>query len=306
MSTMFFEHVNLADTVRSVGIKVAPMFAMKWGGIALTGFGLFLASWGISSDAESLGSRYWVRYTSHLDRSLRAMFIFTPGRKIASYQLLVAVLFTAFALLAGNQGFYFFAAGALFGPHYWIKAKQKKRVETAEEQLPGFLQIFANALRASPNIGSALHSIVGSLEAPLKDEVALALKELKVGAPLDQALLHIATRLKSRPIDSAISAILIGRQVGGDLPKILDTTAHSLREIFRLEGVVKSKTADAKNQLIMLSLMPPVLVMFFSTMMPGFFDPLTQDIKGYLIAVGAAVAWVIALVWARKILAVDV
>ena len=40
-----------------------------------------------------------------------------------------------------------------------------------------------------------------------------------------------------------------GRQVGGNLPKVLETTAHTLREMKRLEGVIRTKTADGRMQL---------------------------------------------------------
>jgi tight adherence protein B len=308
MTIAFWDHRPLREVLSGFGLdfKVAPMVGMKWGGVLLLAFAVFIALVGIATDAESYGFRSWVRYTSYLDRSLRAMFVFIPGRKIALYQLCAAVGLVAFGFVTGNRLFHAMVLLVGYAPTIWIKQKQKKRVVLAEEQLPGFLQILANALRASPNIASAMQAIVGSLEPPMKDEVALALKELKIGAPLDQALLHMAVRLKSRPVDSAISAILIGRQVGGDLPKILDTTASSLREIFRLEGVVKSKTASARNQLLLMTFMPPVLILFFSTIQPGFFDPLTQDFMGYCVAAGAAGCWLVSLLWARKILAVDV
>jgi hypothetical protein len=80
----------------------------------------------------------------------------------------------------------------------------------------------------------------------MRQEVDLALKEMKVGSTLDQALLHMAARVGSRQLDSALSSILIGRQVGGNLPRVLETTAGTLREMRRLEGVVRTKTAGAR------------------------------------------------------------
>jgi tight adherence protein B len=141
---------------------------------------------------------------------------------------------------------------------------------------------------------------------PLKQEVELSLKEMKVGSSLDQALLHMAARVGSRQLDSALSAILIGRQVGGNLPKVLETTASNLREMQRLDGVIRTKTADGKVQLWVIGAMPFGMLMGMNAMWPGYFDPLKHSFTGYVIIGLAGASWIAALLLARKVLAVDI
>jgi tight adherence protein B len=119
-------------------------------------------------------------------------------------------------------------------------------------------------------------------------------------------MLFMAGRIGSRQVDSALSALLIGRQIGGNLPKILDGTAASLREMARLEGVVRSKTAEGKAQLWVLAVFPVVLMLAFNAVKEGYFDPLTQSITGYVVIVLAVVFWISSLVTARTILDVDI
>ena len=163
----------------------------------------------------------------------------------------------------------------------------------------------ANALKTTPSIGGAFGSVVNVIEDPIRSEVDLALKEMRVGSTLDMALLSMAARVGSRQLDSALSAILIGRQVGGNLPKVLETTANTLREMKRLEGVIRTKTADGRMQLWVIGAMPLIFILCFGTAWPGYFDPLTKSWTGYGIIAGVGVCWVSALVMARKILAVD-
>jgi len=183
---------------------------------------------------------------------------------------------------------------------------RRKRLQEIEKQLDGFLLALANALKAIPSVGAAFNSVVPILLSPIKDEVDLATKEMKVGSSLDQALLHMAARIGSRQVDSALSAVLIGRQVGGNLGRVLETTAASIREMARLDGVLKTKTAEGKMQLIVIAVMPFALVLGLSYSSPGFFDPLQKTVSGYMLTAGAAICWITALVWARKILAVDI
>ncbi|MBX3252394.1 MAG: type II secretion system F family protein, partial [Myxococcales bacterium] len=110
----------------------------------------------------------------------------------------------------------------------------------------------------------------------------------------------------SRQLDSALSSILIGRQVGGNLPKVLETTAGTLREMRRLEGVVRTKTAEGKAQLWVIALMPFGLLLGLNVLWPGYFDPLTKSLVGYLIIIGCTSCWVASIVLARKVLNVDI
>ena len=118
----------------------------------------------------------------------------------------------------------------------------------------------------------------------------------------------MAARIGSRQVDSALSAILIGRQVGGNLGRVLETTAASIREMARLDGVIRTKTAEGKMQLCVIA--PACRSRSCSasaTRRPGYFDPLQQTGRGlharrrWPAAAGSA-----RCIWARKILAVDI
>jgi tight adherence protein B len=280
--------------------------ALKWAGFGVLAVAMFLAAALMASETTSLGNRYWVRYTAWLDRSLRALFLSASGRTVAKAQVAGIVLFALFGFATGMMLSFVPIAAIAFAPYGWIRLQQKKRLEAAEAQLPGFLQLLANALRATPNLGSALGAICENLEAPLKEEVDLALKQCKVGSPLEQALLALAARLGSRPMDAAISTLLVGREIGGDLPKILDATAGSLRELFRLECVVRTKTADGRNQLLLVGGMPFIMVIGISIFKPDYFDPLVGQVAGYAVIVVVSGMWLASIALARKVLGVTV
>ena len=279
----------------------------KWGGMGLIGLGIFIVVAAAIGDRDSVLYRYWARYTSSLERKLRPMFIFTPGRMIAGGQLAaVFTLFVVHLVIVDLPVFPLWLIVAVAAPVIQIEQMRKKRVDAIEQQLDGFMLALANALKAIPSIGAAFNSVVPILQPPIRDEIELASKEMKVGSTLDQALLHMAARIGSRGVDSALSAILIGRQVGGNLGRVLETTAASIREMGRLDGVVRTKTAEGKMQLYVIGLLPFAMILVLSLMSPGFFDPLTKTPAGYILIIIAVAAWVTALLWARKILAVDI
>jgi len=278
---------------------------LRWASLGTTVLGLVLFVYAAAADTSGPIYRYTARYTASLERKLRPMFLFTPGRYIAYGQAAAVFVLVLVHVLVTLDFWY---AGLLIialAPTAWIERMRRERVEKLESQLDNFILALANALKTTPSIGAAFGSVASVISDPMRQEVDLALKEIKVGSTLDQALLHMAARVGSRQLDSALSAILIGRQVGGNLPKVLETTAGTLREMRRLEGVVRTKTAEGKMQLIVIALMPFALLVGLNLLWPGYFTPLTQSLVGYVIIVACSSFWVASVVLARRVLNVD-
>lgn len=285
----------------------AELPALKWGGIALLAAGLFGASFAAASDAEGPLRRAYERYVVSLERRLRLLFVFsTTGERIATIQLVAIGAVVLAAGTVGLEGWPLLVLVLAAGPVVWLERLRRKRVEAIEQQLDAFLVALSNALKATPSLGDAFVSVQRLLPPPLGEEIQLAVKEMRIGSTLEQAILLMASRIGSRQVDSALSSILIGRQIGGNLPKILDATAATLREMARLEGLVRSKTAEARAQLWVLALFPAGLVLAFSAFSEGYFDPLGDSATGITIIVVAVLLWVSSILVARKVLAVDV
>ena len=275
-------------------------------GTAAIALAMCLATWSFLADPNNIGRRYWAIHVANLDRQLRSMFIWTPGKHIAYGQAAGIGLVLIAALVIHLPFWWAIVALIALGPSYQIKKMRKKRIAKIDEQLDGFMNGLANALKSIPSISSAFVSVQPVLQAPIRDEVELAIKEMRVGSTLDQALLNMSARVGSRNLDSAFSAILVGRQIGGNLPQILETTANTLREMGRLEGVIRSKTAEGKAQLWVLAFTPFMMIITLNTFSPGYFDALQESIFGYLVAIVAGLFWLGSLLVARKVLAVDI
>ena len=163
----------------------------------------------------------------------------------------------------------------------------------------------ANALRASPSAGRALAMIQPVTPAPLDREIELVLREMRVGSTLEQALGNLSARVRSFQLDAAMSGLLIGRQTGGNVPAILEGAAQTLREMARLQGVLRSKTAEGRAQANVLAVAPIVMVFAFNLASPGYFRPLTESFLGMLVTAIALSLWVSSVLMTRRIMAVE-
>ena len=109
-----------------------------------------------------------------------------------------------------------------------------------------------------------------------------------------------------RGIVPGLATVLVGRQTGGDLPNILETGASTLREMARLEGVIRTKTSEGKMQTMVLAIIPFALLGMIHYMDNTWLRPLVETSLGNTIIVVATTLWFVAIVLARRILSVDI
>lgn len=280
---------------------------MGWMSVLLLAAGVAVAIYITLTDPESFLAKLYADYVKHLDAELRGLFIQEPtGRTIANWQIGAAVaIVTAHVTLEQPVAYPLIPFVAIL-PKIWLIDAKTKRQDKIEQQLDSFLTALANALKASPSLGDAMGNTATLLRSPLKEELELTMKETQLGMPLDQAILNMGGRVGSRAFAGALTTVLIGRQTGGDLPKILETASASLREMARLEGVVRTKTAEGKAQAWVLGVMPPILIGILNWIDPLWLTPLNTTFIGGIVWLVAVLFWVAAVFLARKILSVDI
>lgn len=255
---------------------------------------------------ETAVSRLGTRYVRQLDEAQRLMFRPEIGRTIASIQAaLVGVTVVATIAVGVPYGWAAILVVAL-GPTLYLRRERQARVARLELQVDGFVVALANSLKTVPSPAAALQATAGILQQPMRQEIEHILKEMRVGSTLEQGLLAMSARVRSRWIDVAFSAVLIGLRVGGNLPVVLERTAATIREMNRLLGVVRTKTGEGRMQLWVLALFPIFIVFAFNAAQQGYFDPLQHSLVGQITVAIAGILWIGSLLLARKVLAVDV
>jgi tight adherence protein B len=272
---------------------------------ALLGLAVFLAVAASLLDQQGPLARGFRRYAAYLDGLLRGLFLPATGSRLAMLQGLGILATVALVLLLDLPYWFAWIGAAVFGPYLYLERKRRQRKQELEKQLDAFVLALANALKSIPSVNAAFQSVAETSSSPIKEEIELCIREMRIGCTLDEALLHMAERVGSVRLDSVLAAVILGRQIGGNLPRVLESTASSIREISRLEGVLRSKTSEAKMQLYVIGAAPFVLVLALSQLSPGYFDPLQQSPIGYAIGLGAIGSWLLALYLARQVLSVS-
>jgi tight adherence protein B len=268
--------------------------------------GLQLGSVALFAGATSQGQLLVRNYLAALDRRLRFIRSAVVGVQILIGQLALTLGFVGLAAWDGNWVWLASLPAILFGPSVFLNKNSARRISKIEGQIEHWINAVANALKASPSLGNAICSTTTLVPSPLCQELDVLVKEYELGTPLDEALENLGSRINSRTLSGTVMALKIARQSGGNLTEMLETAAASLREFARLEGVVRTKTAEGKAQAFVIGMIPIPMVLGIEAMDPHFFHPLVHSFAGQLVVTGAAALWAVAIVAARKILAVDV
>ena len=287
-------------------LHVNAIDLMRYGGLALAIIGIFTVV-RVVGFTDTFITRYWARYTGYLDKTLRLLFREGSAKTIVRWQLgLIGAILVVQIAVTDIPLWFLFPGLIAIAPAIYLASERSKRIEKLELQVDGFILALANSMKTVPGPAAALQAVVPVLQNPTKQEIERVIKEMRVGNTLEQSLVNMSARVGSRAIDSALSAVLIGLQVGGNLPQVLENTAATIREMNRLEGVVRTKTSEGRAQLWVLACFPFAICGGFNAVQPGYFDPLQKTFVGYIIISIASAFWIGSLLVARKVLTVDI
>ena len=272
----------------------------------LAGFGCAVAATLLLFSPRSPLRLSWLRYQYDLDELSRLLILRLPGSRLARLQLLWTFALLAVWAASGKPVALAAAVGGLVVPPLYLRQCLKKRRERLEEQLSSCLLALANALKATAALGDALRTAAHVMTPPMSQELELVLHEMAMGAALDRAILQLAARIQKPLVSGALTALLVARQTGGDVPRVLTELAAAHRELIRLDGVVRQKTGEGRIQATVVAILGPCLVAGAEWMSPGLTRPLLETVTGNVILCACVAAWLVGVLLARKIAQVDI
>ncbi len=209
----------------------------------------------------------------------RAGLRLKPTEYIA-LRVISVILGTFLGYVLGGQTLLFtllgFLAG-LFGFGWYIKYLQRKRLQQFNEQLVDTLNLVINSLRAGFSVPQALDAVAKEMPPPISEEFRRLVQELQIGIPRDKALDNLVKRMPSEDLDLVVTAMKIQQEVGGPLTEILENTVHTIRERIRIQGEIRTLTAQVRYSGTILSLMPICLFLIIYRIAPDYAGQFLQN-----------------------------
>ncbi|SFN95035.1 type II secretion system F family protein [Proteiniclasticum ruminis] len=168
-------------------------------------------------------------------------------------------------------------------PGLYVRMAKVSRGKKLNNQLPEALSILSNGLRAGLSFTQSMLVAGKEMEDPIAFEFNKIVRDNSLGKPIDEALSDFSKRTDDEDIDIFVTAILIQRQVGGNLSEILDVLANTIRDRIKLRGDIKTITAQSKMSAVVVGSIPFVLAIILNLLNPEFMLPLFNTLIGNIL-----------------------
>ncbi|RYF47147.1 MAG: secretion system protein F, partial [Comamonadaceae bacterium] len=141
---------------------------------------------------------------------------------------------------------------------------------------------------------------------PLRREIDLTLREIRVGIDMDLALDHLAHRVRTAEMEMVVAAIKIARESGGNLSESLDGLARSVRERQNMEKKVLALTAQGRMQALVMAGLPFFMLYMLHQLDPAAMGPMFNTLLGWGVFLVVCVWVFIGFRVIKKIMSIDI
>jgi tight adherence protein B len=197
------------------------------------------------------------------------------------------------------------AIGAML-PNMYVRRKRTKRLNAFEEFLPESIDLVGRALRAGHPLSAGFKMAADDGPEPVAGEFRRVFEEQRFGLPLQDSLLALADRINLVDVRILVTAILIQREVGGNLAEILDNLSAVVRERFTIRRQVRVFTAQGRMTGYLLSALPIIIFLLLYMLNPQYMMILFTDPIGKILVTVAVAMQFLGFLWIRKIIRIEI
>jgi tight adherence protein B len=199
-----------------------------------------------------------------------------------------------------------FALAGFFLPTILVKMKKKGILKKIDQQLPDTIMLLSNSLQAGYSFMQAVEVASRELPQPICLEFKQLLKEVNLGVNAEQALESLTERVQSEDMKLVIMAVLIQRQIGGNLSEILDNISDTIRSRIKLKGEISVLTAQGKISGFIISMLPIALGFAIFAVNPTYIVVLFTEPIGMAMLGASVIMQLIGIFIIRKIIKIEV
>lgn len=156
--------------------------------------------------------------------------------------------------------------------YYFLDYQIKKRSKTLEHDAIFFFKVLALTLQSERNLKLCLEITSEAIDSVLSTEVKLALKEVKLGKSLTEALEDLKKRIPSKSVNNVVLSLIESNVYGNSIVDSLNNQIEYLtdKRILEIKGKINKMPTKISVvsvllfiPLIMLLILGPVLISYF-------------------------------------------
>jgi tight adherence protein B len=236
----------------------------------------------------------------------RALIQMLPGRKVLTVIGAALAAGIVWLVFAHPLMTFLTLVGLVVLPNKYYAWQHKKRVALIDSQVPDMLAMAAGAMSAGASLMVSLESVARDGPHPIKLELDMMLREVRLGIDLDLALDHLAARVKSEEMVMVAAAIKIARESGGNLSEALEKLSRAVRERQNMEKKILSLTAQGRMQALVMAGLPFFLLYALFKLDPIAMGPMFYTWLGWGVFLAVCFWITVGFKFIKKIMDIDI
>jgi tight adherence protein B len=221
-------------------------------------------------------------------RIIQANSKMTPAKLLITMLILAIVGVAAISLFIHILAFQILA-GCVLGyiPFGYLSFKRSRRINAFNAALPDAIDMMGRALRAGHSMTASISIVAEQSVEPVRSEFSEVFKQQNFGLPIRDALGQMLEHVPSQDLRVLVTGILVQKDTGGNLAEILDRTANTIRERLKIQGEIRTHTAQGRMTGYILCALPIVMLVVINLINPGYSNMLLDtDIGQKLVYIG--------------------
>lgn len=182
-----------------------------------------------------------------------------------------------------------------------ITIKRNKKLALFGKQLSDAMTIICNALRAGQSFQTSMKSVAEEMEEPISREFMRVYRETQFGMSLEASLERLVKRTKNEDLELMCSAVIIQRQIGGNLAVILENITDTINQRIRLRGEVKTMTSAGRLSGYIIGVLPVFIIVLLMFINPGYIDMFFTTREGRIMLLICVALETVGFLLVRKI-----
>lgn len=180
--------------------------------------------------------------------------------------------------------------GAGLGARSALTLATRRRRRRFLRDLPDALGLMVRGLRAGLPVVECVGEAGQEVGGPVGAAFARASEQVRLGQPLEKALMAATRGLDMKPMAFLIVTLSIQRETGGNLAETLAKLDSVLRRREQMELKVRAMSSEARASALIIGMLPPVIAILMWLVAPAYVAPLFTTGAGRVMLGAAALS----------------
>jgi tight adherence protein B len=183
---------------------------------------------------------------------------------------------------------------------------RNRRFHKFESLFPEALDLLTRAIKAGHAFNTGVEMIAQEMPNPIGKEFRIMFDEQNYGLPLKQALFNMLERMPLLDLKFFVTAILMQKETGGNLAEILTNLSHLIRERFKIQGEIRTYSAQGRLTGYILTAVPLGMLLVISLLNWNYIKPLFFTEAGHYLLAAGALGQIVGYICIRKIVNIKI